>query len=594
MKRLFASFFARTGMVVGFLLSSGAVQAAISDYAGSYAANLSSMETPAGGGEAVEVFYGRLEVKVTATGSATGSLRTRAGKSYPFKTTLTEGEGSAVQRNVGVAPLKGTTGVFLVNFRLTVNSDGTVVVAGENFNPNDANAIFFTTGSLKFLTFTGKQGNTPAWAGNYTLALLAPEGAPETVPAGAGFATLTVNSVGKLLYSGKLGDGTKFTGSAAPSTGAVYSIYAVPPGYLAGGYVLGEFDLDKRGEQTSPTLWNKLAKASDKAYPAGFSTSLIALVEPWFVPAKKAYPIAAELGFGSSKNFAVDFSGEGLLESDFSTSLPDTSRITGLANIQAVAGAAGTPAENDSKAWNKLWNVKLNPFTGAFAGKQTLKRTAGGKTTTTMVDVEGVMSLADALSSEPFAYGQYRVKTATNTTTGLVTFSGPLVNNTVAAAAGAYTSVADLAIPDAYDSMTDPAMTGKPASTKIPGLPTSLPKLTYGLMPAPNQNERKVTCTVKFTVAEDLRSVVFNGVKLSLEGSVTPLGMGVTVYTNARTSPRNSITLHVVRNSTTGVVNGYIATFTQISLPMPKMAVITAASAAGSSSASGYTSVTKL
>ena len=134
-------------MAAGLLFTGGAAQAAIADYAGSYAVNLSSMETPAGGGQAVETFYGRLEVKVAPTGVTTGKLSTRAGKSYPLKTTLTEGAGEAMQRNVGLAPLKGTNATFLINFRLTVKADGSVLVSGENFNPGDANALFFATGS---------------------------------------------------------------------------------------------------------------------------------------------------------------------------------------------------------------------------------------------------------------------------------------------------------------------------------------------------------------------------------------------------------------------------------------------------------------
>lgn len=546
MKRFFTSLFAWAGMAAGFLFSGGAAQAAIADYAGSYAANLASLETPAGGGDPVEAFYGRLELTVNAKGTATGTLKTRAGKSYSISTKVQESGSTLIandaqqQNNVGAAKIRGTS-VFAINFSLTIKADGSITVSGMNGNPGDANAMFFVAGSFKFLSFTGKPGNTPTWVGNYTLALLPPADAPETVPAGAGFASLTVNSVGKLLYSGKLGDGTKFTGSASPSAGAVYSIYSIPPGYAAGGYFSAELDLDQRGALSEPAIWNKVAKSSDKSYPAGFSTEPIVVIQPWLVPAKKAYPIVASLGFGSSKNFAVDFSGEGLIDTDFTTSLPDTARITGLANLQAVAGGASAPAENNSKDWNKLWSVKLNPLTGVFAGKQTLKRTVDGKATTTIADVEGVMSLADALSTEPFAYGQYRVSNVT----GLVSFAGPLVNNPAVATAGDYTVKID------ETSATD-------VSAPLSGSP-----MTHRNPPVRPKGSPTDGQVVKFTISEDLQTLTFNGQVLKYIGP----GLGGRVYQKVVVptglgKPGGQFAVSIAVDAATGNVT-YLNGFTQ-------------------------------
>ena len=588
MKRLLHSFTSWAALGAGLSLSGGIAQAAVSDYAGSYAANLASLEVPAGGGEAVETFYGRLELTVNANGIATGALKTRAGKSYPLSTKVVESgmtliaSDSQSQNNVGAAKIKGTS-IFAINFSLSINTEGVITVSGLNGNPGDVNGLFFAAGSYKFLKFTGTGESIPEWAGNYTVAFLPPEGAGEMVPAGAGFASLSVNSVGKLIYKGKLGDGTAFTGSANPIAGAVYSIFTTPPGYAAGGYFTAELDLDQRGELTTPANWNKPAKISDKAYPAGFSTAPSIVIQPWIVPAKKAYPIVGSLGFGTSKNFTIDFSGEGLLETDFTGALPDTVRITGLSKIQAVAGGASAPVENNSKEWNKLWNVNLNPLTGVFSGKQTLKRAVGGKTV--VVEVDGVVSLADKLGMAPFAFGQYRVSNVS----GLVTFSGPLINNVDVGTSGTYSAVAALAIPDACDELSDPAVGGITNVKKpIPGLPGGLPTLSYGLYP--DGNERKVLGTFPIVISEDLQTMTFNGRKLKLV-SYTPIGTGVLAYNTA--SAAGTLTLHVARDSATGQMNGFIATYFQFAGFSVKTAVFTASSLGGSSGADSVTSITK-
>ncbi len=559
MKRFFASFFARAWLVAGFLsVAVGVARAASTpvDFTGSYAANLSSLETPAGSEIPVEVLYGRLELKVSAKGSvinATGTLKNKAGKSYPVSTKLVPSGVDLIasdaqsQNNVGAAKIKGTSS-YLINFRLTLKADGSVVVGGLDLSLGAESVQFDSAGSYKFAKFTGKPDDRPSWIGNYTLAFLTPEGAPEAVPAGAGYASLSVNSVGKLNYKGKLGDGTSFTGSADPISGAVYSIYAVPPGYATGGYLLSELDLDRRGEQAEPTLWNKPEKTTDKAYPGGFSTGLIAVVQPWLVPAKKAYPIATslELGFGYSKNFSVDFSGEGLFESDFSTSLPDVVRITGLAKIQAVAGGDGAPAENNSKDWDKLWKVSLNPLTGVFAGKQTIKRTIEGKTTTTVADVEGVFSFAETLGEAPFAYGQYRL----NNVSGLVTFSGPLEDNKAVAASGSYT--VKIFEEDATDVIT-----------KVSGAQTfiSPPKRPAG---SPTTGQ-----VVKFSLSEDLQTLTFNGQVLKFKESV---GLGGRLYHKAVIAPgigkaSGQFAVTIRTNATTGAVEDVFG-FAQFLTPL--------------------------
>jgi hypothetical protein len=151
-------------------------------YKGSYAVNLSSLEAPAPGAPAVAVYYGRLEFTISsssdAAGSMTGTLRTKAGKSYVVKSGLVlAGNGDAIasdrqgQNNVGASPIRGTT-IFAINFSLRVAASGEVTLTGNNIVPGDANAVFFAENALRFLTFTGKPDNRPTWLGNYTMAMI--------------------------------------------------------------------------------------------------------------------------------------------------------------------------------------------------------------------------------------------------------------------------------------------------------------------------------------------------------------------------------------------------------------------------------------
>ncbi len=531
---------------LGLLALASQASAAIADFAGSYAVNLASLESPTAGAPAVEMFYGRIDFKVTAAGDASGTLSTRAGKSYPFKTKLAQETGSttATQRNVGVAPLKGTKNVFLVNFRITINANGTVEITGENFNPGDANAIFYTEGSLKFTAFTG---TGPTWVGNYTMALTDPQPSGATIPSGAGYASLVVVKTGELTYTGKLGDGTPLTGKALATAAGDYSLYAAPKTYAAGGYFSADLNLKTRGLQKTSAIWNKPAKTGDKSYPAGFSTTVDVIVQPWLVPAKGAYPFPASLGFGSSKNFEVKFSGSGLTDGTYTANLPDTLRVTGLGVIQAVSGGAGSPAENNSTEWNKLWSVKLNPLTGVFTGTQVVTHVNGGKVVTRKLPVEGVMVLGNTLGTDPFAYGQYRVTpkaTGSTELSGEVKFIGPLENNTAVATAGNYTVKIDEE--DFVDVVTK--VTGAQSPSAKPARPAG----------SPTDNQ-----VVKFTISEDLKTLTFNGqvltfVSTGLTGRVynkvvVPRGIG-------KAGGQFGVTIQI--NPTTGAVQGVFG-FTQ-------------------------------
>ena len=532
------------------------VQAAIADFVGSYEAKLASLETVPNTSTTVETFYGKIEVKVappkpnSSTASASGTLTTRAGKSYSFTTTFTQpaGSTSTSRQSIGVAPLKGTKGVFLINFFLTINANGTIVATGENFNPGDANATFFVAGSFKFAQFTGKGESVPAWLGNYTIAFANPSPSGASIPAGAGYASATVLSNGQLSYKGKTGDGAIITGTASPTADGDYSLFVKPTGYASGGYLSGVINLVELGTQPEPFVWTKPGNIKDKLYPAGFSTEVDAVVQEWFVPAKKAYPLAGTFGFAASKNFDVLFSGQGLSDGNYVPYLPKVARITGLSTIQAVSGGTGAPAENNSAEWNKLWNVKLNPLTGVFTGTQIIRHLVGTKLVDRKVTVEGVLSIGSSITKNAFAYGQYTVtaKDGTSTVTGLVSFHGPLVDNKSVATAGNYTVLVDVELAEISSGLS-----GGGTLSDNPTAPSGSPK--------DNQ-------VVKFSISEDQQTLVFNGITLPLVTTDSVLGTLVYHKVTTKGAGGYNVQVSIFRSVTTGQINGLISTIQEISV----------------------------
>ncbi len=496
-KRLLKTF-AQSIFLFACVFGAVSSPAAIADFAGGYTSTLSTLE----GNPSAPVYYGRIELLVSTRGSVTGKMITRAGKSYSFITTVAQADGATTANQTNVVVYRNALRVGLINFSLIINPDGTLLITGNNLNPADSMAAFVSDSSLKFATFTGRPGSIPSWVGFYTLALVAPTPSVPTIPAGAGYASLTVSSTGMLTYRGKLGDGVAFTGSAKPSANGNYSLYFAPLGYAVGGYFSLELNLTQMGTQANLADWRKPAKTTDKTFPAGFSTQPTAIVQPWFVAAKGTHPLGNLLGFGTSKNFNVTFSNEGLSDGDYSATLPEIARMTLLGDIVAVSGAANAPAENDSKAWKLLWTVKLNILTGVYTGTQVLKHTVGTKVIVRKIPVEGVFSMPATITSAPFAYGQYRVTpvaTGSTALSGLITFTGPLTENPVIATAGTYNARMD------ETSLTD-------GTTRVGGtyVPAVRPVRPTG-SPADNQ-------VVKVIISEDLSTLTFNGIVLNYIG----------------------------------------------------------------------------
>ena len=508
---------------VGLLAFATAAQAQVpTNLVGSYKADLVFSNT----------VYGRVDVSITSAGKATGKAIMPNGKTYSFSVTLAADGGGWVKADhvvvKGRFPI-GPQPLTLTSIRLYPNGD-----LGGGFSSTIDGIPFILTffNSAKLASYTGKGDSISPATGTYTMAMTADDDSAAGTPAGAGYATLTVTPNGKLTFKGKLIDGTPVTGNTLPASDGTYSLFRTV--YTAGGIFTADINPLTRGAQPAQGYVKRPANPKAKLYRDGFAADLDVQVQPWAKLGAVKLP-GAGLGFSPSKNFAVDFSGDGLGEADFNKSLPDTARFTSLGAVQAVSGGPGAPADNNSKEWNKVWAVKVNPATGEFTGSQRIK--VG--TRFVKLPVSGVLLLGTSVGNAdtPFALGQYVVTPAGATPiTGRVSFSGPLEDNPSVATFGNY-------------SVKLRRIAFNPSS------PTPLPSH------APADG-----ATVKFSISEDLQTMVFNGARLPLTGDSRPVSL---VYSNVQSSPSKSVSVIVYLNYA-GQIQGIAPTYLQTIIDIKK------------------------
>jgi hypothetical protein len=121
------------------------------------------------------------------------------------------------------------------------------------------------------------------FAGSYTVNL--PGDSPDSGrPAGDGFAALTVDSGGKIVVSGALGDGSALARNTALSSQGRFPVYASL--YTNSGCALGWLQISNHivGGQL---IWMKPAAANAalaKSYPHGFTNRIATAGVPWRMP----------------------------------------------------------------------------------------------------------------------------------------------------------------------------------------------------------------------------------------------------------------------------------------------------------------------
>jgi cyclophilin family peptidyl-prolyl cis-trans isomerase len=208
------------------------------------------------------------------------------------------------------------------------------------------------------------------YAGAHTAVLEPATPASATVPAGAGYAVMTINASGMINVAGRSGDGVPLVGSLAPDirSNPGYRLFIQP--YRTGSplrtnsFLAGVFQLS-----THPTLaprrylteaslsWKKTANSADESYRAGFGpVSTVMMIDPWLPPAT-ATPLFTRLGL-TRGNFAVSLSSAG--------SAQDSMLPTRLAVSTANAITVSSPV---TSPMNPLkWTGTFTPATGLYIG----------------------------------------------------------------------------------------------------------------------------------------------------------------------------------------------------------------------------------
>ncbi len=338
----------------------------------------------AGGDGADSHPVARLTLTASLGGGVTGTLESDDGATYGLKGVLAPDPENpaelaafasygATEKGLTIARKKG---FVPATFRLLVNlrADGTVLASLEATGAG-IHASSGEDGSLQ-TRYAGKRAEDSApWRGRYTASLGVASALSEDerpLPAGAGFATITVAPNGTLSATGRLADGQRFSGSMLPGADENYRLYFLPYG-RRGSLFSGWLRFEPRGgglyhvgtEAGGDLYWMREAVAGSKLYPKGFGPAGLALrAEPW------ARPSGAS-NFGTSEELALPLT---LASAAFDNAaggnrydLPQSAHFIPGARLAPEAGRGGAMA------------FSVNRDTGVVTGSFTLAEPAGGE-----------------------------------------------------------------------------------------------------------------------------------------------------------------------------------------------------------------------
>jgi len=201
------------------------------------------------------------------------------------------------------------------------------------------------------------------WKGHYTMVLPGKLG-DEQVPAGSGYATVTVNGSGVGTIAGRLADGTPFTQSANVSKAGQWPFYV--PLYVGSGSVLSWLTFaDRANDDLNGALsWYKPANAQAQYYPAGFSYECQAVGSVYQAPAQPSYEVL------SLTNADLTFAGGGLTTDWTNTvTVGVNSRVTNLSS-NTLSASFGLTSGLFSGTVKDPVTQKVQPFYGAVLQKQ--------------------------------------------------------------------------------------------------------------------------------------------------------------------------------------------------------------------------------
>ena len=114
------------------------------------------------------------------------------------------------------------------------------------------------------------KGNTPPFAGNYTMVMPGYDANP-SLPAGDSFGTVRVNNAGRVRYVGTLADGTKVSQSTSVSGSGLWPLYL--PLYSGNGTLMSwlSFVSNTTNDLSGKLIWLKQPGSKSKHYLGGFT-----------------------------------------------------------------------------------------------------------------------------------------------------------------------------------------------------------------------------------------------------------------------------------------------------------------------------------
>ena len=321
--------------------------------------------------------FGRIEILSTAASKATGKLVLIDKKPYPFTITLaanqdgTEATGSAIL--VKKLATKTTPQQDLLTLTLTLKSDGTFDASGNSTLPTLPPSAFADLAGADFKTpaFVPVKAPCP-WLGSYTASFTDAEPAGAGVPAASGYMTSVVTTAGVMNVTGKLADGTPFTGSMKPSADGRHFLFLTPYTTTVGGYFVSSFQLTQRADNkwhvadgaAAWTKWKKPAYAKDKLFPGGFGPLDVFLtMAQWTAPVGTSQNVGTVMGIDLTEIFG--FGLENVINpTTYAARLPLKLGLNANNTFRVAEGGAGSPLIPLVASWAKLFTGKVDPKTG--------------------------------------------------------------------------------------------------------------------------------------------------------------------------------------------------------------------------------------
>ncbi|MCX6855328.1 MAG: hypothetical protein NTV80_10535 [Verrucomicrobia bacterium] len=504
---------------------------------------------------------GLVKLTVATTGTFSGSLITTEYKTYPLAgkltyTTLSDTAevtgGLSIKRvGVGVLPLALTLSIANATQTLSVTLSGdTGVYSSPGVPVNSVSTTGFRNLTLPVRTLAD-------FSGKYTLAMPLTVAATTGTPAGSGYATVTIGTTGLLTMIGKAGDGTAIVASLSPGPNRNYLLF-LNPNLRAASYIAGKLNLTARpdaGFHISPATtgsdlqWAKVGKITDISYRSGIpNVGLLVSMEPWkTVPTLPAgQTLGSFLGLDLNEIFNLNFVGE-FNTTTYAQYIPTKLELTKLNKFRVAERMLGAPSPILDTKWATIFTLSVAPTTGLITGtlkiEDSIPPTTIGRPPTTVkrtITISGVMLQLPSGDTSPFARGlvsipPLNIKTTTTTTTAF-TLDGPVTVDpyiaTAAGTAGTYTTIVD---------RLDNGGLAYPAGIAADG------------------------ATVTFIVSPDLKTLTFNGRRLSLLGDSRPVSLA---YADIVSAVKLTVTLFL--NGTTGNVASGNTNYFQPVFPMPR------------------------